>query len=134
MIPDALIMMFFREANARSFGSAEVWTKESAREELTQQMNRGVLGIVWRLGTPSVPVGFAVCEQNQSSLVLSHFYLDPMPREQESLITKELFHKVVRAQMRRLGLQTVSVTAPLFSAQPIQLCLKGVSVSSVGVY
>ncbi len=42
IIPEVLVQMFFREANAQSFGSAEAWTKESAREELTQQMNLAV--------------------------------------------------------------------------------------------
>ena len=133
MVPKALVYMLLRETRRFSIDSS--WTLESALAELTSQINRGGLAIVWQLGNPSVPVGFAICEQNESGLVLSHFYIESrIPREQESLVTQELFRKVVRAQMRRLGLQIVSVTASLFSAQPIQMYLKGTSVSRVGVY
>ncbi|MBI2473819.1 hypothetical protein HYV70_04680 [Candidatus Uhrbacteria bacterium] len=133
IVPKALVYMFLRETSRFTIESS--WTPESALVELTSQINQGRLAIVWQLGNPSIPVGFAICEQNESGLVLSHFYIERrIPREQESLVTQELFDKVVKAQMRRLGLQTVSVTAPLFSAQPIQLCLKGASVSRVGVY
>ena len=133
IVPKTLVYLFIRETRRFSIDSS--WTPESALAELTSQINQGGLAIVWKLGNPSVPVGFAICEQSKLGLVLSHFHIESViPREQEPLVTKELFHKVVRAQMRRLGLQTVSVTAPLFSAQPIQMYLKGSSVSRVGVY